>query len=83
MNYNEALQHKNNLEREAGEYTRSHFNFVIVPNKFDDRIKFLAYHEENRYNIVEDACKSFTDEDDYIVYGLASDIHKDYMMNKS
>lgn len=82
MNYQEALTHKNDLDRESNEFTRSHFNFVIVPKKFDDRIKFLAYYEDHRYDITEDACIPFTNEDDFVVYGLATDLHRDYMMNK-
>ncbi|MFP8892365.1 hypothetical protein [Chryseobacterium sp. EZn1] len=82
MNYQEALEHKNNLVREASEYTKSHFNFVIVPKNFNDRVKFLAYYEDNRHDIAEDACTPFTNEDDFVVYGLATDLHRDYMMNK-
>lgn len=81
MNYQEALNHKVNLAAQASDFTREHFNFVIVPSKFDDRIRYLA-HYENSGITYDDECIAFTNIDDFVVYDIATDIHRHYMMNK-
>jgi len=81
MNYEEALTHKVTLTAQASDFTREHFNFVIVPAKFEDRIRYLAHYENNGITY-DDECIAFTNFDDYVVYGLATDFHRDYMMNK-
>jgi hypothetical protein len=79
MNYQEALQHKKESEKNADESVAKLFHIVITPANTDESAKFIEDFLKSPGSFDDESCRKYSSDDEYEVVSFKkeTDNHQD------
>ncbi len=68
MTYNEALKHKKNILKNSSEYTKTLYDYIIIPNIEEEGQRYIEDFRKSPSAFFDESCKTYSSDSNFKVF---------------
>jgi hypothetical protein len=71
MTFNEALRHKRNILKNSSEFTKTLYDYIIIPALEDEGVKYIDEFRKSPSSFLDESCKIYSSDSKFKVFLFA------------
>lgn len=71
MTFNEALKHKKNILKNSSEFTKTLYDYIIIPSIDEEGLKYIEEFKKSPHSFMDESCKRYSSNDRFKVFLFA------------
>jgi hypothetical protein len=68
MKFNEALRHKKNILKNSSSFTKTLYDYIIIPANKEDAEKYIEDFRRSPSAFIDENCKSYSSDSEFKVF---------------